>query len=128
MSVIELSWTAKSQKSLKSRSKVAQKSLKSLSKVSQKSLKSLSKVSQKSLKSLSKVAQKSLKSRSKASQKIVSWPRQTDRQCQLLSCPGQLKSYRLGTKRLSFVDCTADGLFLLLIDANDVHGCLVGQK
>ena len=73
--------------------KVSQKSLKSLSKVSQKPLKSLSKVAQKSLKSLSKVAQKSLKSRSKASQKIVSWPRQTDRQCQLLSCPGQLKSY-----------------------------------
>ena len=43
--------------------------------------------------SLSKASQKSLKSRSKASQKIVSWPRQTDRQCQLLRCPGQLKSY-----------------------------------
>ena len=27
-------------------------------------------------------------------QKIFSWPRQTDRQCQLLSCPGQLKSIK----------------------------------
>merc|ERR1712223_964440 len=82
-----------SQKSLKSLSKASQKPLKRLSKASQKSLKSRSKVSQKPLKSRSKVSQKSLKSRSKASQKIVSWPRQTDRQCQLLSCPGQLKGY-----------------------------------
>ena len=80
-----------SQKSLKSLSKVSQKSLKSFSKVFQKSLKRFSKVSQKSFKSRSIVFQKSLKSLSKVAQKIVSWPRQTDRQCQLLSCPGQLK-------------------------------------